>query len=185
MTIASRNLDRLQSAAQELSSVGPVDAVRCNIRDEQEVASTVKSVLDKHGALHFLVNNGGGQFQALSHDISLKGWKAVIETNLNGVYYTLESPPLGTGQVDVQFNFIRTKPFGGTGELFVNGKKVDRFTLDQDDVVQIGHTRIKYIPAVDGSPDGPSHGSQWSGDDMFEESSINHVGSTFHFLRTS
>ena len=44
---------------------------------------------------------------------------------LDGVHYHLTSPVLPKGKTDLKFNFIRTKPFGGTGEIFVNGKKVD------------------------------------------------------------
>ncbi|MHC4911206.1 MAG: sulfatase-like hydrolase/transferase [Planctomycetota bacterium] len=44
---------------------------------------------------------------------------------LDGVHYQLESPPLPTGQTQLKFNFIRTGPFAGTGELYVNGEMVD------------------------------------------------------------
>jgi arylsulfatase len=33
--------------------------------------------------------------------------------------------------VDLKFNFIKTKEFGGTGELFVNDKKVDTVEMPQ------------------------------------------------------
>lgn len=38
------------------------------------------------GKLDYLVNNGGGQFPSPSEHISLKGWNAVIETNLTGTF---------------------------------------------------------------------------------------------------
>ena len=44
---------------------------------------------------------------------------------LDGVYYTLASPKLPQGPTELKFNFIKTKEFGGKGELYVNGKKVD------------------------------------------------------------
>ena len=44
---------------------------------------------------------------------------------LDGVHYTLKSPPLARGVTELKFNFIKTKEFGGTGELYVNGEKVD------------------------------------------------------------
>ena len=43
-------------------------------------------MLSKFGKLDFLVNNGGGQFPSLGGDIKLKGWNAVIETNLTGTF---------------------------------------------------------------------------------------------------
>jgi arylsulfatase len=50
---------------------------------------------------------------------------------LDGVYYTLNSPRLPTGSTEMKFNFIKTKEFGGTGELFVNGEKVDEVEMPQ------------------------------------------------------
>ncbi len=44
------------------------------------------SILSKHKKLDFLVNNGGGQFPTAAADMKLKGWNAVIETNLTGTY---------------------------------------------------------------------------------------------------
>ena len=48
---------------------------------------------------------------------------------LDGVYYTLKSPVLPGGMTELKFNFIKTKEFGGTGELYVNGKKVDEIDM--------------------------------------------------------
>jgi arylsulfatase len=45
---------------------------------------------------------------------------------LDGVYYTLESPPLPEGDTELTFNFIKSGEFAGTGELYVNGEKVAR-----------------------------------------------------------
>uniref|UniRef100_A0A8C8SMG4 Peroxisomal trans-2-enoyl-CoA reductase n=1 Tax=Pelusios castaneus TaxID=367368 RepID=A0A8C8SMG4_9SAUR len=93
VVIASRKLDRLQAAAKELaakiSSTNPaqVSPIQCNIRREEEVEALMKSTLDLHGRIDFLVNNGGGQFPSPAEAISSKGWNAVIETNLTGTFY--------------------------------------------------------------------------------------------------
>ena len=50
---------------------------------------------------------------------------------LDGVHYNLSSPPLPTGPTELRFNFIKTKEFGGTGELYVNGQKVDEVEMPQ------------------------------------------------------
>jgi citronellol/citronellal dehydrogenase len=56
----------------------------CDIRDEEQVCATVDAVLAAHGRIDGLVNNAGGQFPAPLRDISLKGWEAVVRTNLTG-----------------------------------------------------------------------------------------------------
>jgi len=43
---------------------------------------------------------------------------------LDGIYYTMVSPLLPEGKTELKFNFIKTKEFGGTGELYVGGEKV-------------------------------------------------------------
>jgi hypothetical protein len=50
---------------------------------------------------------------------------------LDGLHYVLKSEPLPKGQVDLKFNFIKTMNFGGEGELFVNGEKVDTVSMPQ------------------------------------------------------
>ncbi|XP_043847233.1 peroxisomal trans-2-enoyl-CoA reductase-like [Dromiciops gliroides] len=93
VVIASRKFDRLKSTAEELnadrlpSNSAIVTPMQCNIRKEEEVNNLVKSTLDLHGKINFLVNNGGGQFLSSAEDITSKGWNAVVETNLTGTFY--------------------------------------------------------------------------------------------------
>ena len=47
----------------------------------------MQKTLDKFGQIDFLVNNGGGQFPSQAEDITMKGWNAVIETNLTGTFF--------------------------------------------------------------------------------------------------
>lgn len=92
MVISSRKLERLKSAAEELtlkipsSSPAKVTPIECNIRNEDEVKNLMASTLKLHGRIDFLVNNGGGQFSSPANMMSAKGWKAVIDTNLNGTF---------------------------------------------------------------------------------------------------
>ena len=50
----------------------------------------MEHTVNKHGKIDFLVNNGGGQFRAPFADFSVKGWNAVVDTNLNGTFYCLK-----------------------------------------------------------------------------------------------
>jgi arylsulfatase len=50
---------------------------------------------------------------------------------LDGVHYNLSSPPLATGRTELMFNFIKTREFGGTGELYVNGERVAEVEMPQ------------------------------------------------------
>jgi arylsulfatase len=60
----------------------------------------------------------------------IKGGRLFYDYNyLDGVHYTLMSEELPEGSTELKFNFIRTEMFGGIGELFVNGKKVDEVEM--------------------------------------------------------
>jgi arylsulfatase len=50
---------------------------------------------------------------------------------LDGLHYILKSSPLPKGKTTLKFNFIKTHPFGGDGELYVNGEKVDEVEMPQ------------------------------------------------------
>ncbi|XP_077517865.1 peroxisomal trans-2-enoyl-CoA reductase-like [Amblyomma americanum] len=93
VTIASRNEDNLKSAVNDFQErILPecekdrATFMPCNIRKEDQVKEVFRHTLDKYGRLDFLVNNGGGQFFSMADNISLKGWNAVIETNLTGTF---------------------------------------------------------------------------------------------------
>ena len=62
----------------------------------------------------------------------IKGGRLYYDYNfLDGVYYTLASPNLPEGRTELKFNFIKTKEFGGKGELFVDGEKVAEADMPQ------------------------------------------------------
>ena len=67
---------------------------------------TVKAVLSNYGKIDFLVNNGGGQFPSPSKDISLKGWNAVIETNLTGTFLMSKE---GKRTIQIFWNYFLNK----------------------------------------------------------------------------
>ncbi|XP_065736245.1 peroxisomal trans-2-enoyl-CoA reductase [Phocoena phocoena] len=99
VVIASRESDRLKSAADELKASLPptsqaqVTPIKSNICNDEEANNLVKATLDFDGQISFLVNNGGGQFFSPSEHISSKGWNAVIETKLMGAFYMCKAVP--------------------------------------------------------------------------------------------
>ena len=50
----------------------------------------MSATLKQFGKIDFLVNNGGGQFFSATSDINLKGWNAVVETNLTGTFLCIK-----------------------------------------------------------------------------------------------
>lgn len=88
--ICSRNEEKLIKAAQELNQIGPCAFMPCDIRQEEQLKEMSRAIMDTYGRLDILVNNAGGQFPALAEHMSLKGWNAVINNNLNGTFYAIQ-----------------------------------------------------------------------------------------------
>src|SRR5262245_38726678 len=87
VVLAARKLERLEQVRDEIVGAGGSASVYgCNIRDETQVAALFEAVLAERGAVYGLFNNGGGQFLSPADQISLKGWQAVVETNLTGTF---------------------------------------------------------------------------------------------------
>jgi peroxisomal trans-2-enoyl-CoA reductase len=87
VVIASRKPENLEPTAKELTARGAAClAVPTNIRETEQVDSLVQAALARFGAIDFLVNNAGGQFPARPSDISDRGWRAVVDLNLNGTW---------------------------------------------------------------------------------------------------
>ncbi|MCW0234317.1 MAG: SDR family oxidoreductase [Ferrovibrio sp.] len=87
LVLVGRKIDKLQAVAEELRTDNPgaeVEALSCDIREEERVAETVKAALQRFGRIDGLVNNAGGQFPAPLSQISQKGWDAVVRNNLTG-----------------------------------------------------------------------------------------------------
>jgi citronellol/citronellal dehydrogenase len=61
------------------------------IRDPQQVRDLMAATFEQFGALDVLVNSAGGQFPQAALDFSVKGWHAVIDTNLNGTWYMMQT----------------------------------------------------------------------------------------------
>ncbi|MGE0708703.1 MAG: SDR family oxidoreductase [Planctomycetota bacterium] len=87
VVLAARREEKLAATAAEIAAAGgEASCVATNVRDEQAVEGLFRRVVEERGALHGLVNNAGGQFVSPAEHITLKGWNAVIETNLTGIF---------------------------------------------------------------------------------------------------
>ncbi len=90
--ICGRKLEKLETTIEAIESWGgEVHAKAMSIREPEQVSELMDDVWKTYGQLDILVNNAGGQFPGLAIDFSLKGWKAVIDTNLNGTWYMMQA----------------------------------------------------------------------------------------------
>jgi NAD(P)-dependent dehydrogenase (short-subunit alcohol dehydrogenase family) len=87
VVIASRKLENLEPTAREIEALGvECLALPTDIRDTEQVDRLLEASLARFGAIDVLVNNAGGQFPARPSAISDRGWRSVIDLNLNGTW---------------------------------------------------------------------------------------------------
>lgn len=92
LAINGRDPDKLADAADFLRGLGGrVLARPMTIRDPDQVDEFVAWVNAETDGIDVLVNNAGGQFPQAALDFSRKGWNAVIDTNLNGTWWMIQS----------------------------------------------------------------------------------------------
>ena len=90
--ICGRTLEKLERVAEEARAHGaPVIPLTVNIREPGQVERLFETIAQEHGTLHAVVNNAGGQFPQHAMDFSAKGWRAVIDNNLNGTWFMMQA----------------------------------------------------------------------------------------------
>jgi citronellol/citronellal dehydrogenase len=92
VVIAGRNEAKLTALVEALSAHDlRASHEVVDIRDLEQVAGLMERVWARQERLDLLINSAGGQFPQAAIDFSLKGWNAVINTNLNGTWYMMQS----------------------------------------------------------------------------------------------
>ncbi|MFT3855962.1 MAG: SDR family oxidoreductase [Aquabacterium sp.] len=85
VVITGRNADKLARVTAEIEADGgKVDSHAFDIRDEEQVKAAIATIVTRHGRIHGLVNNAGGQFPSPMAAISKRGFEAVVSNNLTG-----------------------------------------------------------------------------------------------------
>jgi citronellol/citronellal dehydrogenase len=77
-------LEETSKLAEEPS--GSFEHSALDIRDEDGVDSFMEEVVERHGRIDVLVNNAGGQFLSPAEAITPKGFRTVIELNVQGTW---------------------------------------------------------------------------------------------------
>ena len=92
VVVAGRNEGKLEALASAMTARGlKADIGVVDIRDPESVQGLFEGLWAQHGRLDILVNSAGGQFPQPAIDFSVKGWNAVINTNLTGTWFMMQA----------------------------------------------------------------------------------------------
>ncbi|TCZ77131.1 3-oxoacyl-ACP reductase FabG [Paenibacillus albiflavus] len=76
-----------QLKSEQFGEQDQVMFVKVNVAEASSVESMVNTVVERFGTLDILVNNAGITKDSMLSKMTLEQWHAVIDVNLNGVFY--------------------------------------------------------------------------------------------------
>jgi citronellol/citronellal dehydrogenase len=92
VVVAGRNRGKLDALVADLAGRNlKASAQTVDIREPDAVDALFDAVWTAQGRIDVLINSAGGQFPQAAIDFSVKGWNAVIDTNLNGTWYMMQA----------------------------------------------------------------------------------------------
>ncbi|CAM9755574.1 unnamed protein product [Chrysoparadoxa australica] len=87
VVIMGRRKKFLEEAVQELRKLGgTVESFAGDVRSEESAQAAVEYVVRRFGKLNVLINGAAGNFLANANELSLKGFKTVMEIDTMGVF---------------------------------------------------------------------------------------------------
>jgi len=103
IVIAEINMPLAQQTAKELEEKYSIETfvVRCDVTSPKEAQDMAKATVDKFGKIDVLLNNAGICKHIPAESVSVEDWLAVININLNGVFFCTQA----VGQVMIQQKF--------------------------------------------------------------------------------
>ena len=101
-----RRSEPLESMVEEVTGRGgAAESEALDIRDDEAVDGFMDGIVERHGRIDVLVNNAGGQFLSPAEAITPKGFRTVIELNVQGTWQMTHAAatkafiPQGEGKV--------------------------------------------------------------------------------------
>jgi 3-oxoacyl-[acyl-carrier protein] reductase len=87
--VSGRDVDEIKRTVDELSDLGDaqVNGAVCDVREEEQVRALFEHAVAELGGVDVLVNNAGVGLFGRVEEMSPADFRAVVETNLFGVFY--------------------------------------------------------------------------------------------------
>jgi len=87
VAIASRKLENLEAARKELEAGGAeCEIAVCDVRNPEQVEEGIAKTLERFGRLDIVLNGAAGNFPVPMSQLSYKGFRTVVEIDLEGTY---------------------------------------------------------------------------------------------------
>ena len=154
--VCARRAEDLEQAVGEMSerAEGRVTGAVCDVRDLEEVRALFAHAVAEFGGVDVLVNNAGVGLRATVEETSPEQFRAVIETNLFGVYYCCreaipEMKRRGGGYIINISSLAGANPHPGMATY--NASKFGLNGFSEALMQEVRHDRIKVSYIMPGS----------------------------------
>ena len=92
VVLTGRRLERLDEVIQESGAVANALAIASDVSDPESVRNLFEETVKVFGRVDLLFNNAGIGAPAVPlEDLPVETWKAVVDTNLNGMFYCIQN----------------------------------------------------------------------------------------------
>ena len=92
IAVASRSQQKVDDTVAELTGLGAeAMGFAADVRDPEAVAQGLHSVHERFGDFDVLVSGAAGNFPALANDLSVNGFRSVIDIDLCGTFHVMKA----------------------------------------------------------------------------------------------
>ena len=166
--VGARSLDEVQQTVRELEGLGvSATGAACDVRVNEECEALVNHAVEELGGVDVLVNNAGIGLFKLVEETTPEEFRAVLETNLFGVFYCCraaipEMKRRGGGYVINISSLAGANPHPSMAAY--NASKFALNGFSEALMQEVRHERIKVSYVMPGSVN-----TEFGGDEVSEE----------------